>query len=66
MKEFWPEIQFETCDERFTSEMAQQIVKHAPQGKKRKKGLTDRIAAQLILQDYLERQPSRRGDLNQQ
>lgn len=54
-QERWPDLGWETQDERFTSSMANEILRDAPRGRKRKKGLTDQIAAQLILQDYLER-----------
>lgn len=66
MRKRWPEVRFETCDERFTSTMAQQIVRNAPKGKKRNKGLTDQIAAQLILQHYLESHPTEGVGLNEE
>ncbi|MCA9440710.1 MAG: Holliday junction resolvase RuvX [Candidatus Omnitrophica bacterium] len=51
----WPSLVIERVDERFTSSMAQEVTKNAPRKRKQKKGLTDQIAAQLILQDYLDR-----------
>ncbi len=50
----WPDLVVETFDERFTSTMAQRVTREAPKKKKRDKGLVDQVAAQLILQHYLE------------
>jgi len=62
IRERHPSLLFETCDERFTSSMAQQASREAPRKRKRQKGLVDRIAAQLILQTYLDSERRKRGD----
>ncbi|MDD2427194.1 MAG: Holliday junction resolvase RuvX [Eubacteriales bacterium] len=41
-------------DERYTSLLANQILQETKKNKGRDKGLVDRIAAEIILQDYLE------------
>ncbi|NLC40757.1 MAG: Holliday junction resolvase RuvX [Clostridiaceae bacterium] len=41
-------------DERYTSLLAGQILQETKKNKGRDKGLLDRIAAEIILQDYLE------------
>jgi putative holliday junction resolvase len=46
----------ERIDERFTSIEAQRILKDAPRKVRRDKGNVDRIAATLILQNYLDSQ----------
>lgn len=50
----WPAIGVDTFDERFSSTMARQVTQAIPKKRKQKKGLVDQIAAQLILQGYLE------------
>lgn len=59
IKEFqklFPEILVETQDERFTSEDAKRIILQsgAKKKKRRDKSLVDKVAAVLILQDYME------------
>ena len=51
-----PGIPVETRDERFTSEDAKQIIlkSGAKKKKRRDKSLVDKVAAVLILQDYME------------
>lgn len=41
-------------DERYTSLLAKEILQKTKKNKERDKGLVDRIAAEIILQDYLE------------
>lgn len=52
----FPSIPVETRDERFTSEDAKQIILQsgAKKKKRRDKSLVDKVAAVLILQDYME------------
>ena len=45
----------ELCDERFTTQSASASLREAGAHGRRRKALRDRIAAQLILQDYLDR-----------
>jgi putative Holliday junction resolvase len=52
-QERWPEIVWETWDERYTTQEAVEILETAPRNKRRQKGLRDQIAAQLILTEYL-------------
>jgi putative Holliday junction resolvase len=52
-KRRWPDIRWSTWDERFTTRAAEQILRSAPRKTRRRKGLRDRIAAQLILEGYL-------------
>jgi len=47
-------IPVKTWDERFTTKIAKNILKEAPLKKKRQKGIVDKIAAALILQNYLD------------
>lgn len=59
IKEFqklFPNIKVETRDERFTSEDAKIIIRKsgAKKKKRRDKSLVDKVAAVLILQDYME------------
>jgi len=56
VKEFkrrWPDIRWSTWDERFTTRAAEQALRSAPKKTRRRKGLRDQIAAQLILEGYL-------------
>lgn len=41
-------------DERYTSLLAKEILQETKKNRERDKGLVDRIAAEIILQDYLE------------
>jgi len=52
----FPDIDIKRVDERFTSKIAKQTILMSGIGKKsrQKKGLTDSIAATIILQSYLE------------
>ncbi len=52
----FPDIAVVKIDERYTSNKAVKIMVEAgvPQKKRREKGRVDRIAAAIILQDYLE------------
>lgn len=54
----YPTMPLETCDERFTSVMAHQIMLDGGLKKKarRNKALVDEISATLILEEYLESQ----------
>lgn len=55
-KKLFPDIKVETRDERFTSVDAKQIILQsgAKKKKRRDKSLVDKVAAILILQDYME------------
>jgi len=55
-KKLFPDIMVETQDERFTSEDAKKIIlkSGAKKKKRRDKSLVDKVAAILILQDYME------------
>ncbi|MCG3200081.1 MAG: Holliday junction resolvase RuvX [Candidatus Omnitrophica bacterium] len=56
----FPEVEWTTCDERYTSIEASEILLAAPKKRRAEKGLRDQIAAQLILERYLhERPPSK-------
>ncbi|MDD4541309.1 MAG: Holliday junction resolvase RuvX [Eubacteriales bacterium] len=48
------ELEVILVDERYTSLLANQILQETKKNKGRDKGLVDRIAAEIILQDYLE------------
>lgn len=56
LSKLFPGIAIEIMDERFTSRMAEQTMRDAglKRGKRRDKGLVDRISATIILQSYLE------------
>lgn len=56
LKKLYPAVEVVTWDERFTSVDAKAIILQsgAKRKKRREKGLVDKIAAVLILQDYLE------------
>jgi putative Holliday junction resolvase len=49
----WPAIRWSTWDERFTTRAADLALISAPKKTRRRKGLRDQIAAQLILEGYL-------------
>lgn len=53
----FPDIPVEMLDERFTSTMANQVIRETvPSRKKRQqKGLVDTVAAAILLQSYLDR-----------
>jgi putative Holliday junction resolvase len=53
-RQAWPEVEWVFWDERFTTTAAARALQGAPQKTKRRKGLRDQIAAQLILQGYLQ------------
>lgn len=55
-QKLFPDIKVETRDERFTSEDAKRIIikSGAKKKKRRDKSLVDKVAAVLILQDYME------------
>lgn len=55
LRKLFPDIPVVTHDERFSSVTAKQIILQSgtPKKKRRDKGLTDKISAVLILQDYL-------------
>lgn len=55
-KEF-PEVPVHRLDERFTSKMASYFISQSGKSKKQKeeKGLTDKISATLLLQNFLEK-----------
>jgi len=48
-------IPVELCDERFTTQAASSVLREAGARGHRRKLARDRVAAQLILQDYLDR-----------
>ncbi len=56
LKKLYPAIEVVMWDERFTSVEAKEIILQsgAKKKKRRDKGLVDKVAAVLILQDYLE------------
>lgn len=56
IKKSYPSIHIEFRDERFTSEMAKEVILKSglKQKKRRDKSLVDKIAAAIILQEYLE------------
>ncbi|MBR9921404.1 MAG: Holliday junction resolvase RuvX [Bacteroidetes bacterium] len=56
LRKLYPDLQVVTWDERYTSEDAKKAIlaSGARQKKRRDKGLVDRVAAALILHDYLE------------
>ena len=49
-------IEIETVDERFTTAMAERMLIAADVSRKKRKQVIDRVAAQQILQTYLDRQ----------
>ena len=51
----------ETWDERFTSSIAEQVLLEADLSRRKRKGVIDKLAAQIMLQDYLEAQAARKG-----
>lgn len=56
----FPEVEWTTCDERYTSLEATEILRSAPRKRRQQKGLRDRIAAQLILERYLHERSSQK------
>ncbi|SDE80624.1 putative holliday junction resolvase [Thermus arciformis] len=48
-------VEVELWDERFTTKLAQERLKHAPKRLRRDKGKLDELAAQVLLEDYLAR-----------
>jgi len=56
LQKLYPTLTIVYQDERFTSEMAKEAIRQsgARQKKRRDKGLIDKMAATLILQEYLE------------
>lgn len=56
LKKELPAVPIEWFDERFTSRMAVQamVAGGVPKGKRRDKGLVDRVSAAIILRGYLE------------
>lgn len=46
----------ELYDERYTSILASRVIVETAQNKKRDKGLVDRVAAEILLQDWLDRE----------
>jgi len=47
-------VEIELFDERFSTKLAERILRISKERSSRKKGLKDRIAASIILQDYLD------------
>lgn len=56
LKKLFPDLQVVMQDERFSSEMAKEAIRRsgAKKKKRRDKALVDKMAATLILQEYLE------------
>jgi putative Holliday junction resolvase len=52
----------ETVDERLTTSAAQRSLIEGGMSRRKRRGRVDRIAAQLILQTYLDRRPSPPGE----
>ena len=50
----YPELKFETWDERFTTVIAQQTLISADVSRKKRKKTVDKLAAVLILENWLE------------
>lgn len=48
-------MEVELWDERFTTKLAQERLKHAPKRLRRDKGKLDELAAVVLLEDYLAR-----------
>jgi putative Holliday junction resolvase len=57
-----PQIEF--FDERLTSKLAESYIQNSVKrkSKRREKGLTDSISAQIILQDYLDKSQKNKSD----
>jgi len=55
LKTKYPDINFETHDERFTTVIAQKTLLEADTSRKKRKKSVDKIAAVLILESYLEK-----------
>lgn len=64
LKKLFPGIEVVMQDEGFTSQMARETIRNSGAGRKkrREKGLVDKIAAAIILQEYLE-ENKYQGDL---
>ena len=56
LRKKYPELEVVTQDENHTSSMAKEIILRSgiPKKKRREKGLVDRIAAALILEEYMK------------
>ena len=50
----WPQLVWTPWEERFTTKEAELILRAAPRKQRREKGLRDQVAAQLILESYLQ------------
>lgn len=59
LNKHFPDIPTELLDERFTSVLANQSIRAAVPSKKKRqdKGLTDTVAAAILLQSYLDKTP---------
>ncbi|MBQ9419113.1 MAG: Holliday junction resolvase RuvX [Synergistaceae bacterium] len=55
LKEKYPEKNFATHDERFTTVIAQRVLLQADTSRKKRKKTVDKIAAVIILEDVLEK-----------
>ncbi|MBR1485941.1 MAG: Holliday junction resolvase RuvX [Synergistaceae bacterium] len=55
LKTKYPDINFATQDERFTTVMAQKTLLEADTSRKKRKKTVDKIAAVIILESYLEK-----------
>jgi len=55
-------LEIVTCDERLSSAMAERPLLDADMSRAKRKGVIDKLAAQLILQGYLDRQAFENGD----
>jgi len=53
-KALHPEVTFELWDERLTSKQAEHYLRESGQSKKKRKQRVDSIAAQILLQSYLD------------
>ena len=54
LKKQFPELEFETWDERFTTVIAQRVLIEADVSRKKRKKNIDKLAAVLILESWLE------------
>lgn len=54
LQQMLPQVDWVLWDERFTTTQAIHVLRGAPRKKRQAKGARDRIAAQLILQSYLD------------
>ena len=55
VQEYFPELEIEFWDERFTTTIAQQALLEADVSRAGRKKKVDKIAATLLLQSYLDR-----------